>query len=224
MAVIRMVDFNGRVDSFVIPRTANIQQVADLWKEHLGVPADIRMQVDTGNGEDFFWGYITTNATIPYTIRAPNFLGDMRVFPGSAAFEADQITRLLDYKIPPCAKGHASPLKGGGGSIHFDDDLVPLGLKILKQHLFSWNIEGRILTAPGLTTWWIPYHLDRIMSYGHSVNSDIPEDPNEAEFPPTPWPEEVTILVKSHAPPQIPAAPLSVEGAPLALPAPDLPS
>jgi hypothetical protein len=60
------------------------------------------------------------------------------------------------------------------------------------------------------------------MRYGHSVNTDIPEDPNEAEFPPTPWPDEVTMRIKAQAAPQVPAAQLLVGGA-LALPAPGSP-
>jgi hypothetical protein len=58
------------------------------------------------------------------------------------------------------------------------------------------------------------------MRYGHSVNSAIPENPDEAEFPPTPWPDEVTIRIKSQAPPQNPAAGDGLRGS---SPAPDLP-
>jgi hypothetical protein len=50
------------------------------------------------------------------------------------------------------------------------------------------------------------------MRLGHSVNSDIPDDVNQAEFPPEPWPERVTIRIKSQAPPQYPVAPLPVGG------------
>jgi hypothetical protein len=64
--------------------------------------------------------------------------------------------------------------------------VVPLGLKIVKEHQFAWNIEGRILESPMITTWWFPYDRQAIMRYGHSVNTDIPEDANEAEFPQEP--------------------------------------
>jgi hypothetical protein len=79
--------------------------------------------------------------------------------------------------------------------------MTPLGLKILKIHQLNWNLSGTIIRAPELTTWWIPYNLEAIMRYGHSLNSNIPEDPNEAEFPLTPWRDEVTtvsILGLSH--------------------------
>jgi hypothetical protein len=58
-----------------------------------------------------------------------------------------------------------------------------------------------------VSTWWLPYDLKAIMRYGHSVNTIIPEDPDEAEFPPLPWGEQVTIRVKSQAPPAQPLAP-----------------
>jgi hypothetical protein len=50
------------------------------------------------------------------------------------------------------------------------------------------------------------------MRYGHSVNTDIPEDPNEAEFPDEPWPEDVVIRIRSH--PGLPAltGPTSADG------------
>jgi hypothetical protein len=51
------------------------------------------------------------------------------------------------------------------------------------------------------------------MRYGHSVNSSIPADPNEAEFPPQPWPNDVTIRIKSHPSPQASLSPLTVDGA-----------
>jgi hypothetical protein len=50
------------------------------------------------------------------------------------------------------------------------------------------------------------------MRYGHSVNSNIPADPKEAEFPPEPWPNDVTIRIKSHPAPQAPLPPLTVDG------------
>jgi hypothetical protein len=49
------------------------------------------------------------------------------------------------------------------------------------------------------TTWWLPYDFEAIVRYGHAVNSSIPEDPNEAEFPPTPWADRVVIRGKTSA-------------------------
>jgi hypothetical protein len=50
-------------------------------------------------------------------------------------------------------------------------------------------------------SWWIPIDREAIMRFGHSVNTSIPEDPNEAEFPPEPWPNHVIIRIKSAPPP-----------------------
>jgi hypothetical protein len=93
-----MVDFSGRTDTFVIPRTATAQQVADLWKHFLEVPADIGMNVTTGNGEEFYWGYVTTKGVTPFTFQAPNMHSDVNIFIGTPQFESDQIGRLLDLK------------------------------------------------------------------------------------------------------------------------------
>jgi hypothetical protein len=38
------------------------------------------------------------------------------------------------------------------------------------------------------------------------VNKSIPEDPDEAEFPQLPWGDQMTIRVKSQAPPAQPLA------------------
>jgi hypothetical protein len=63
------------------------------------------------------------------------------------------------------------------------------------------------------------------MRYGHAVNSVIPEDPNEAEFPPEPWAKQVMIRVKSAPSPKALMAPLPAGGDPSqAPPAPGLPS
>jgi hypothetical protein len=145
---IRMVDFSGLVDTFVVPRTPMAQQVEDLWRQYLEVPDDIGMDVKTGNGEEFYWGYLTAKDLVTYTFRAANFHGDVRVFEGPPHFEADQISRILDVKMPPFAKCHLTPRARTGPIIQFDDEVAPLGLKILKQHLLVWNIEGRILKAP----------------------------------------------------------------------------
>jgi hypothetical protein len=75
-----MVDVNGRTDTFVVPRAANIHQIADLWKRFLEVPDDIGMDVKTGNGAEFYWGLVTAKDLITYTFRAPNFRGGVRVF------------------------------------------------------------------------------------------------------------------------------------------------
>jgi hypothetical protein len=209
---IKMVDDNGLVETLVVPRTANAQTVVDVWKLVLDIPEDIGVRAWTGNGEEFYWNYVTAKEMIPYTIRTPSFHMDVRVFPGSITFQADQISRLTGYKLPPEVTGQATSRQNGGAIVQFGEYMMPLGLKILKMHLLSWNLNGLIIKAPELTTWWIPYNHDAIMRYGHSVNSSIPEDPNEAEFPPTPWRDEVTIVIKSRASPTVPSAPIPAGG------------
>jgi hypothetical protein len=219
---IRMVDFGGRVDSLVVRKDMTIKEITLLWKEFMEVPDGIRMTVKTGNNQEYFWGFETEEVTVRCTLRATNFHGDSGIFLGSDLFKAEQIGRLLDVKIPPFVQCNTTHRAGGGAILQFDGDVVPLGLKMLKEHQLAWNVEGRILEAPVITTWWLPYDLDAIMRFGHTVDTSIPEDSREAEFPPTPWPDRVIIRVKSQAPPQNPAAPLSAGGGPQASSAPGL--
>jgi hypothetical protein len=152
------------------------------------------------------------------------------VFPGTDQFKADQIGRLLDLKVPPIVQCQIKQRQRGGAIIECDGEVVPFGLRILKEHQFEWNLEGRILEAPAITTWWIPYDYAAIMRSGHTVNTAIPEDVSEAEFPPEPWLDRVVIRIKSQASPQIPAASLpddylsgsSAPGLPLGWRVPDL--
>jgi hypothetical protein len=63
------------------------------------------------------------------------------------------------------------------------------------------------------------------MRCGHFISTGIPDDPNEAEFPPLPWGDRVLIRVKSQAPPVQPLAPLPADGeSPSSSPAPGLPA
>jgi hypothetical protein len=71
---------------------------------------------------------------------------------------------------------------------------------------------------------WLPYDFSVIMRFGHTVNTNIPEDPDQAEFPPTPWGNNVMIRVKSQSPPVQPVAPLPAgDGSCEPPPAPGLP-
>jgi hypothetical protein len=218
-----MVDYGGRVETFVVPNAAPTQRVAELWREVLEVTAGIGIEARTGNNSEYFWGYRTAQETIPCTFRATNFHGDSCVFPGSDLFKADQIGRLLDFKVPPITQCQITQRQRRGAIIEFDGEVVPLGLRILKEHQFAWNLEGRILEAPTVTTWWIPYDYTAIMRYGHTVNTSLPEDPAEAEFPPEPWSDRVVIRIKSQASPKDQAAPLPADD-PSGSSAPVLPS
>jgi hypothetical protein len=124
--------------------------------------------------------------------------------------------------MPPLAQCQITREDGGPVNIRWGGELRPLELKILRGHIFSWNVEGRILTAPQMTAWWAPYDREAIMRYGNTVNSSIPADVDQAEFPREPGPDRVTIRIKSQAPPQNPTAPLPAGGDP-SIPGPGLP-
>jgi hypothetical protein len=95
----------------------------------------------------------------------------------------------------------------GGFIAEHDEEWVPLGLKVLKEHARIWNVDGIMLNAPSMTTWLVPYDYEAIMRYGHAVNSAIPEDTNEAEFPSEPWANQVVLRIKS-----VSTGPKSVDG------------
>jgi hypothetical protein len=75
-----------------------------------------------------------------------------------------------------------------------------LGLRVLREQNIADQLRGNLIEAPTITSWWYPYNLEAITRYGNSLNSDIPADPNEAEFPPEQWPQRVIIRIK-EAPP-----------------------
>jgi hypothetical protein len=220
--LIKMIDGFGRVDTMVIRKNATLLQITNQWKTLLEIPASMELYVRTGNGSDYFWTYHSNPETTPCIFRTMTAHANANIFDGSDQSKAEQIGRILDIKMPPIVHCQISRVDGGPVNIRYGGEVVQLGLKILREHLFSWNLEGRILTAPQVTTWWVPYNRNAIMSLGHTVNSDIPVDPEQAESPPEPWPERVTIRIKSQAPPQNPAAPLAVGGDPSS-PAPGLP-
>jgi hypothetical protein len=107
-----MVDFTGRAETFVVPALATAQQVADLWKRLLEVPEDIGVQVTSGNDGVYFWGYIASKEAAPFAFVAPNVRSDVKIFRGTAPFEADQIGRLLEIKFRPCPNAILSHEEG----------------------------------------------------------------------------------------------------------------
>jgi hypothetical protein len=222
---IRMVDPFDRVDSLVIPVTARIQEIADIWRRVIDIPLDIQIELRSGNNLDYFWNFRTNAELIPCTLRAQNMHADTHIFPGEDSFKADQISRILDVKVPPIPMCQTAQRERSGAIFTFDGEVPPLGLKLMKEHIFTWDIEGTLIQAPLPMSCWLPYDFNAIMRFGHTVNSDIPEWGDEAEFPPAPWGVRVTIRVKSQAPPAQPLAPLPADdGSSSPLSAPGLPA
>jgi hypothetical protein len=160
----------------------------------------------------YYWTYESTKSTETYSFHAQNMLGNAEIFKGTVTFEADQLSRSLDAKIPPFAHCAIEPRHRAGPKITFDEEVVPLGRKVVRAHLFSWAIEGNLITAPQPTTWWLPYDFAEIMRYGNTVNSSIPADTAMAEFPPEPWGDEVTIRIKSNSTPPASTSPIPAGG------------
>jgi hypothetical protein len=210
-----LVDASDRSDTFVVPVNANVHQVRDLWQRFLEVPYDIQMYMQTSNDHEFYWSLDTVRDLAAYTFKASNFHGSARVYEGSPNFVTEQLSRNLSLKLPPLTLCQQIPSRhhmdiNYGGEVW--TGTPQLSQRLLKIHLLSWNLAGTILRSPQASTWWLPYNKEAIMRYGHSVNSSIPDNPDEAEFPDEPWPQEVTIRIKSHPDPQPSAVPVSTDG------------
>jgi hypothetical protein len=201
---IKMIAGFGKVDTMVIRNNATLLQITNQWKTLLEIPADMALYVRSGDGSNYFWTYHSNPEIIPCAFRATNARGNAHIFDGSDQFRAEQMSRILDIKMPPIVHCQTNRVADGVVNVRYGGEVAPLGLRILSEHSFSWNLEGRILKAPQISIWWVPYNRKAIMSLGHTVNSDIPDYEDQAEFPPEPWPERVTIRLKSQAPPQVP--------------------
>jgi hypothetical protein len=116
--------------------------------------------------------------------------------------------------MPPLIQARKSKLSHVGFKLEYDFECVPLALHLMASHIFSWNLEGTILRDVAPMDCWLPYNLNLIMQRGHSVNTAIPEDPAMAEFPDTPWGDEVIIRIKSAAELSALSAPVPASGPP----------
>jgi hypothetical protein len=143
---------------------------------------------------------------------------------GSDIFKAEQLSRTFEVKVPPFEQCQITQ-ENGGWTIAQDEDWPQLTLRMAREHALVWNLNGTFMSAPEVATCWIPYDYEAIMRYGHAVNSSIPEDPIEEQFPPAPWSDRVIIKIKSSAAARVLAAPLPAGGDPQkSPPAPGLPS
>jgi hypothetical protein len=207
-----LVDASNRTDTFVVPADSNIHQVRDRWAAFIEVPQDVRMSMSSSNGHEFFWGLESDKDPISFTFRAVNMHGNACVFDGSHTFVAEQLSRCLGVKTPPFETCQLEPRRGHSPKITYTGGTPLLSHRLLRQHRLAWNLAGNLLYAPEVSTWWLPYNKVAIMRYVHAINTDIPENPEDAEFPDEPWPEDVIIRIKSHPGQPAPAGPTSVGG------------
>jgi hypothetical protein len=205
----------------LILMNTDIRSIGNLCKKPLDAPVDSEVQCAMHNQLEFHWGYREGSAVplLACTLISDNNRGNANICDGSDAFNADQIGRILGVKVPPFAKCHIE-VKDAHATIRYAGEWIQLGLRVLKEHILAFQLEGSLIEAPVATSWWLPYDLEAVMRFGNSLNSSIPSNLAEAEFPPTPWADRVVIRVKSTAAPNIPLAPLSAGCSP---PAPGLP-
>jgi hypothetical protein len=212
-----MIDDCDRTDTLVVPVNANVYQVRDLWKQLLEIPDEVQLHVQTANNHEFYWTLESSRNELTFTFSATNLRGNANIYEGPSHFRAEQLSRRLGVKIPPLTSCKLTPRQRNGPLIEYDGEIPQLSHKLLKSHLFSWNLNGTIFTAPEVTGWRLPYDRNAIMRFGNSVNCVIPHDPDMAEFPAEPWPRDVMIRIKSSLFPQPAPSPISAGGPPKSL-------
>jgi hypothetical protein len=130
-----------------------------------------------------------------------------------------QIPQILDVKMPPLEQCQLSR-SGNRLVIRCNQDPARLEARIIRDHALSFLFNGHLIRDQVVSSWRLPYDRDEIMRYGHRLNTDAPPSAAEAEFPREPWPDQVTIRVKSPVPVMTPPAPTLVGGPSGQLPPP----
>jgi hypothetical protein len=74
-----MIDGFDRVDNFVVPTAANMQEIIELWKRTLEIPDEIEVVARSGNGQEIFWGFKSAASVIPCILRTLNMHGDAQI-------------------------------------------------------------------------------------------------------------------------------------------------
>jgi hypothetical protein len=99
---IRMVYNAGRVESLVIPGNAQIEDVRKLSCKLIDCRTNVVLQCNSHNAEEYYWefGEMSSEPLVACTLRSPSSQANARIYDGSDPFKADQISRLLDVKVP----------------------------------------------------------------------------------------------------------------------------
>jgi hypothetical protein len=79
--------------------------------------------------------------SINCTLASDENRGNANIHDGSDSFRTEQIGRILDAKVPPFEKCQVT-VKDTRVTIRQPGDLIPLGLRVLKEHDLAWMSEG----------------------------------------------------------------------------------
>jgi hypothetical protein len=131
--LIRMIDGFGRVDTLVIRNDATDAQILKQWRKLMEIPESISLSIRVGGRDNCFWGYRSNPDTIPCIFRTAIGHGNASIMDGPAQFKAEQISRILDIKMPPLAQCHVTREDGGPVKIQYGGEIAPLSLKILRN-------------------------------------------------------------------------------------------
>jgi hypothetical protein len=226
---IRMVDHAGRVESFVIPGNTQIEEVRNLWGKVIDCPANVVLQCNSHNAEEYCWGFGETISArlVACTLRSASAQANATVYDGSDTFRADKMSRMLGVKTPPFAQSRISVRPEGGIIIDDPDEWMPLELRVIREHALDWVLEGTVLDAPQVTTWWVRIRAtadrseERFKEYPEeSLRIKLSSEPQESgnpasrsradAGPPPKGPEPKA--TKAAAPPRAPAGKTQSKG------------
>jgi hypothetical protein len=121
---IQMVDPSGRVESFVVPGQAEVDEVKALWRKMIDCPEDVTLEMSHRNNQEFYWGLSDASAAqlVNCTLRSQSNQMNVRIFNGSDAFKADQMSRILGIKAPPFSLCSVTPRPDGGAVLFYDGE------------------------------------------------------------------------------------------------------
>jgi hypothetical protein len=187
IAALQLIQLVGRVNRKrpIYAQTAQARAERATVSEPSSSGVSTNSRAHAHNELECHWGHREGSSVplISCTLISDNNRGNANIYDGSNMFKADQMGRMLDVKIPPFEKCQVE-IRNDRAIIRQPGDLIPRGLRSLKEHVFAFQYEGQTIEASGVTSWWVPYDLGAIMRNGDSLNTDIPADINEAEFPP----------------------------------------
>jgi hypothetical protein len=219
---VKIVDANGTVDTLAVRKGMSLDEIRDLLGKICDFPAELPMEIIRRNGTTYHWGVqIRYQPTIECTVSLPYTRLNAFLFDGSSDFLGLQLSQIMDVKMPPLDQCQVTE-NGNRMIVRCEQEPARLEARVIKDHALSFILNGHTIQDSVVSSWWLPYDKEEVMRYGHRLSSDIPHSAADAEFPPEPWPNRVTVRLKSAAPRPVSAPATPVEDNPSHSPLPEL--
>jgi hypothetical protein len=179
-----MVGADEQLETMTIERSAILADLATRWRTLCQIQERFAITIQQGKTGTFHWfipaGY---QEDLNIALNFPTGRFTTRIFDGTDEFKAYQLSNILKRKIPTFERARIEQ-KGRLWEITFDEDPEPLESQVLKKHQLCFRFSDEVITELDFSEWWIPYEKGAILKYGHRINPRIPENEEEAEFPP----------------------------------------